>query len=54
MLVIARGDILEDALEKSGKSESWLKQKLQEHHVDNIDDVYMCEYFDNDINVVTK
>ncbi|KRM69740.1 DUF421 domain-containing protein [Apilactobacillus ozensis] len=54
LLVIARGDILEDALEKSGKSESWLKQKLQEHHVDNIDDVYMCEYFDNDINVVTK
>ncbi|MCK8624934.1 DUF421 domain-containing protein [Apilactobacillus xinyiensis] len=54
LLVISRGDILEDHLEKAGKDRNWLNQKLQEHNVKNVEDVYMCEYFDNDINLVMK
>lgn len=54
LILIKDGSIRENELEEIGKSEDWLKEQIKKQGITNIEDIFLAEYWNNEVNFVLQ
>lgn len=54
LILIKDGSIREHELEEIGKSEEWLKEQIQKQGITNIEDIFLAEYWNGEVNFVLQ
>ncbi len=54
LILIKDGSIRENELNEIGKTEEWLKEQIKKQHIENIDNIFLAEYWNDEVNFVLQ
>ncbi len=54
VVIMSNGSMRHSELEQIEKDEDWLKQEMQKQNIDDPDDVFLAEYWNDQVNFVMK
>nr|WP_314263522.1 YetF domain-containing protein [uncultured Moellerella sp.] len=54
VVIMSNGSMRHSELEQIEKDEDWLKQEMKKQNIDNADDIFLAEYWNDQVNFVMK